>query len=227
MPNDKPSRNPSEEVIATVYAVLPELSIVKLCAGSRLFAFGPHVPDAPPLSSFKEGMRCRLRVGPSLNKVLGVQLLCDLADARTMPRRPRGCGAPVLYLDYDGVLHHENVLRHPRRGIYAGEPGFTLFEHAPLLELLLQPFPAVSIVLSTSWVRVLGYSRALERLPKGLQARVIGSTFHSEMDEEIFVSKRRGQQVLEDVTRRKPSSWIALDDTDEGCGLLPVPLTPT
>jgi len=137
-------------------------------------------------------------------------------DSSTMLRRPRGYGEPVLYLDYDGVLHHENVLWHPRRGVYAGPPGFELFEHAPLLERLLEPFPLVRIVLSTSWVRVLGFSRALERLPPGLQARVIGATFHSEMDEEIFASTRRGWQVLEDVARRQPKSWIALDDTNEG-----------
>lgn len=134
----------------------------------------------------------------------------------SLPRRLRGYGERVLYLDYDGVLHHENVLRHPRRGIYAGPPGFVLFEHAPLLETLLERFPEVRIVLSTSWVRVLSYSRALERLPRGLQMRVIGATFHSEMDAEIFASKTRGRQVLEDVARRQPKSWIALDDTNEG-----------
>lgn len=137
-------------------------------------------------------------------------------DSSSMSGRLRGYGEHVLYLDYDGVLHHENVLRHPRRGIYAGPPGFELFEHAPLLERLLEPFPAVRIVLSTSWVRVLGYSRALARLPPELQKRVIGATFHSEMDKEIFASIRRGRQVLGDVERRQPSSWIALDDTDEG-----------
>lgn len=137
-------------------------------------------------------------------------------DSSLPPRRPRGYGEPVLYLDYDGVLHHENVLWHPRRGIYAGTPGFILFEHAPLLASLLQPFPAVRIVLSTSWSRVIGYSRAVERLPPGLQVRVIGSTFHSEMNEEGFTSKSRGRQVLEDVARRQPRSWIALDDTDDG-----------
>lgn len=135
---------------------------------------------------------------------------------QSLPRRLRGYDEPVLYLDYDGVLHHENVLRHPKRGIYVGHPGFVLFEHAALLEKLLEPFPAVRIVLSTSWVRVLSYSRALERLPQGLQERVIGATFHSEMDDEMFASKSRGSQVLEDVARRQPRCWIALDDTDEG-----------
>jgi hypothetical protein len=130
--------------------------------------------------------------------------------------RPKGSGETVLYLDYDGVLHHENVLWHPRRGVYAGPPGFVLFEHALLLEELLEPFPKVRIVLSTSWVRVFSFSRALERLPQGLRQRTIGATFHSQMDQEIFASKPRGRQVMEDVARRSPKAWLALDDTDEG-----------
>jgi len=131
-------------------------------------------------------------------------------------KSPRGQGERVLYLDFDGVLHHENVLWRSGRGVYAGPPGFTLFEHAALLEQLLAPFPLVRIVLSTSWVRVLGYSRSVERLPVGLQQRVIGATFHSEMDKELFAQTSRGWQVWQDVCRRHPKCWIALDDTDEG-----------
>lgn len=131
-------------------------------------------------------------------------------------KAPRGVGVPILYLDYDGVLHHENVLWHPRRGIFAGPPGFTLFEHAVMLEKLLAPFPQVSIVLSTSWVRTCGFHRAVKRLPDGLRCRVLGATFHSHMNERAFVARPRGQQVLSDVSRRRPLDWLALDDTDEG-----------
>lgn len=129
----------------------------------------------------------------------------------------RGRGELVLYLDYDGVLHHENVLRHPRRGIYLGAPPeFTLFQHAALLETLLQPYPAVRIVLSTSWVRVLGYSYSVKRLPPGLRERVIGATYHSRMNEQRFTQLPRGVQVLDDVQRRRPSGWLALDDDGAG-----------
>ncbi|MGX5652719.1 HAD domain-containing protein [Hydrogenophaga borbori] len=129
---------------------------------------------------------------------------------------PRGYGEPVVYLDYDGVLHHENVFWDPRRGAYAGPPGFQLFEHAELLEKLLAPYPAVRIVLSTSWVRTYGCSGSAKRLPFGLRDRVVGATFHSKMSEPDFVAKPRGLQVTEDVMRRRPSAWMALDDVDEG-----------
>lgn len=131
-------------------------------------------------------------------------------------RLPKGQGQFVLYVDFDGVLHHENVLWHPRRGVYAGPPGFTLFEHAALLDELLAPYPEVSIVLSTSWVRTYGCSGAAKRLPAGLRDRVLGATFHSQMNEQAFIAKPRWMQVVEDVARRRPRGWLALDDTDEG-----------
>lgn len=45
----------------------------------------------------------------------------------------KGTGAKVLYLDFDGVLHHKDVWRHPRRGLYFGPKGVgrKLFETHP------------------------------------------------------------------------------------------------
>jgi hypothetical protein len=129
---------------------------------------------------------------------------------------PKIRGGCVLYLDFDGVLHGENVLWHPRHGAFPGAPGLVLFEHASLLDELLRPFPQVKVVLSTSWVRLYGCAGAAKRLPLGLRSRVIGATFHSCMDKRHFVSLERGRQVLADVLRRQPLDWFALDDMDEG-----------
>jgi len=121
----------------------------------------------------------------------------------------------VLYLDYDGVLHPEDVCVHPRRGIYVRSPaGHALFEHAPLLEALLAPYPHLAIVLSTSWARVKGYTRARDYLAPELRQRVIGATFHSShMRRSEFLAMPRGLQVWNDVVRRQPECWLALDDT--------------
>lgn len=128
-------------------------------------------------------------------------------------KNPRGRNGLILYLDFDGVLHHENVFWHPRRGAYlSAPPGYALFQHAGLLEKLLAPYPQVQIVLSTSWVRQYGCERTAKKLPPGLRSRVIGATFHSGMDEAAFVSEPRGLQVWSDVLRRKPRDWLALDD---------------
>jgi hypothetical protein len=124
---------------------------------------------------------------------------------------------PVVYLDYDGVLHPEDVFRHPKRGVYLSPryAGHKLFEHCGLLEAELEPYPDVVLVLSTTWVRVLRYRRALSYLPDSLQMRVVGATFHSAMHRPAFEALSRGQQVLADVGRRKPSDWLALDDDAE------------
>ena len=56
-----------------------------------------------------------------------------------------GHGGLLLYLDYDGVLHHENVLWHPRMGAYLSAPEeFKLFQHVGLLEDLLADCPRSS-----------------------------------------------------------------------------------
>jgi hypothetical protein len=127
---------------------------------------------------------------------------------------------PVLYLDFDGVVHPEPVHWSVRRGAYLTAEleaaGRRLFEHAELLEELLEPYASLRIVLSTSWAVEYGYSRAAKRLPEGLRKRVIGATFHSSMDRAAFRKMPRGGQVLSDVARRRPSVWLALDDTDEG-----------
>ncbi len=125
----------------------------------------------------------------------------------------KGTGQLILYLDFDGVLHHENVLWHPRIGAYLSAPEhFKLFQHVDLLDRMLAPFPGVQIVLSTSWVRQYGCAKSGKNLSPGLRSRVVGATFHSMMNEQAFAELPRGVQVMNDVRRRQPLRWLALDD---------------
>jgi hypothetical protein len=119
----------------------------------------------------------------------------------------------ILYLDYDGVVHHEECFFHPKKGIYLKAEGHTLFEWAPILADLLAPHPEVQIVLSTSWVPNRSFNYAKYRLPKTLQDRVIDATFHrGHHDRPSFLAMPRGQQIAADVLRRSPQSWFAIDD---------------
>lgn len=119
----------------------------------------------------------------------------------------------LCYVDFDGVTHDQEVYFHPRRGIYMNTPGRTLFEWLPILDELLAPHPDVRIVLSTSWVRVRSYHFAKKQLTPSLQAKVIGATFHSRlMRKDEFVCLPRGVQIANDVFRRGPQSWFAIDD---------------
>jgi len=131
---------------------------------------------------------------------------------------PRRRGGKVLYLDFDGAVHPSEVWLVKGYGPQLiGCPGHKLFEHCPVLERELAPYPNVAIVLSTSWV--VNYRGSIHRLAKrltpGLAARVIGATFHSRMDRQQFAELPRGLQIFADVIRRRPSSWVAIDDDDQ------------
>lgn len=127
----------------------------------------------------------------------------------------------ILYLDFDGVLHHYDVrLDRRNRPVLRGTG--TLFEYAQWLELILAPYSTVEIVLSTSWVRTKGFYQSRDRLPHGLRNRVIGATRKSqfELDDELahwwIHHSSRYDQIVRDVARRKSCEWIALDDDDRG-----------
>jgi hypothetical protein len=92
-----------------------------------------------------------------------------------------------------------------------------LFQHAGLLADVLSIYPDSKIILSTSWVLRYGFSATAKRLPDSLLKRCIGATFHSRnMDQGQFQLMPRGEQVIDDVKRRKPAAWVSLDDNYEG-----------
>lgn len=162
----------------------------------------------------KEGyvVFCDVGVGFNSEKLTKARDLLR-AQLDTLNTEAKKAAQKILYLDFDGVLHDGAVYFHPRRGIYIETEERTLFEWMHILEELLTPYPDVNIVLSTSWVRVRDYEFARKQLSPSLQARVIGATFHSRvMQKEEFARKSRGEQIAEDVARRAPDSWFALDD---------------
>lgn len=131
----------------------------------------------------------------------------------------------LLYLDVDGVVHHEAAIWHPRLGIHMSPvlaPGRSLFEWVPILVAALAPYPEVRLVLSSTWCIRPGYGKTLKRLPELLRNRFIGGTFHKRVHgadpwtSTSFQGTSRGMQIWADVQRRKPRQWLALDDDIEG-----------
>jgi hypothetical protein len=123
----------------------------------------------------------------------------------------------VCVLDFDGVVQHEDVRMSRKHGIFMAAPGRVLFEWVDILEDLLLPHEDVKIVLSTSWVRVRSFNYARAQLTPALQDKVIGATFHRrEMRRNEFDLMPRGVQVAQDILRRGPKAWFALDDDDFG-----------
>ncbi|MEE4138730.1 HAD domain-containing protein [Pseudomonas viridiflava] len=121
----------------------------------------------------------------------------------------------ILFLDFDGVLHPDEVFLTRNGPVIRGEG--ELFMWVDLLETALLDYPNVKIVLSTSWVRQLGFSKAKKRLPSGLQARVIGSTWHSSMEKQMseliwWDGATRHAQITRFLARSQMIRWVALDD---------------
>lgn len=133
----------------------------------------------------------------------------------------------ILFLDYDGVLHPDAVYLVRGRPVLQADG--ELFMWASTLSAALERHPDLQIVLSTSWVRVLGFSRARDFLPDSLRRHVIGATWHSAMgrhheglhrlDDNWFVRASRYEQIkryLSRTTSDAANKWIAIDDDDEG-----------
>lgn len=141
-----------------------------------------------------------------------------------VPASPPKSAEVILYIDLDGVLQHEAVLFHPKKGVYMSPSVAderTLFEWVPILVEILSPFPDVRLVLSSSWCVRPGYRKTLLRLPAELRWRFIGGTFHRKIHgadpwmKQAFLRTPRGVQVLADANRRRPIHWMALDDDVE------------
>lgn len=124
--------------------------------------------------------------------------------------------APILYLDFDGVLHPADVRvteEEPERArVYiGGRPSdHPLFEHAPLLESLLEPYPEVRIVLATMWARAMGLEFAAKQLPAGLWSRVIDTVWRGSLLE--YPPGFRYDVIQIDAESRGLTEWLALDD---------------
>ena len=113
----------------------------------------------------------------------------------------------ILFLDFDGVLHYDDVLVRDDSPILYN-PCVTLFQWVdPLIDALV-PHTRVKIVLSTSWVGVFGYDKALAALPEALRQRVIGATY----TDQSWYPKTRYQQIAEHVEKHQIPRWLAIDD---------------
>jgi hypothetical protein len=123
----------------------------------------------------------------------------------------------VIYCDYDHVLHGGALRYRKPPSLRPETSGQTLFQNAPIFMRLLDPYPDLKIVLSTSWVKELGFGRARGYLPQALRQRVVGAAFHKRhMRKDEFSNLTRYEQIMADVQRRRPTRWLAIDDDLRG-----------
>ncbi len=111
----------------------------------------------------------------------------------------------ILFLDFDGVLHPDPCFDEAR-----------LFERAPSLAEVLDRYPEVSIVLSTSWRTQCTLNELNERLPQALRERVIDVTppFAFGDAPSPLVPYRRHAECMQwlRASGDEQRPWLALDD---------------
>lgn len=134
---------------------------------------------------------------------------------------------PILYLDFDGVLHHEEVYTNGNTP-FMKEPGRKLFEWVDILDNILDNHRDISIVLSTSWARYLRYDYSKSMLPPKMQEMCIGACWHSSMKYDSgwgggytsssypYDNLTRYEQIKQNSKRRFTENWIAIDDNYYG-----------
>ena len=134
--------------------------------------------------------------------------------SRTKGLRQRNPQLPTLFLDFDGVLHPDNVYREGRRVVLRAD-GFRLFEWVGILDDLLAPYPTLQIILSTSWVHVLGFDVAYSQLAEALRRRVVGATWHQTVPRR-WDNLTRYAQIQHAIQRHRLTRWLAIDDDGAG-----------
>ena len=131
---------------------------------------------------------------------------------------------PILFLDFDGVLHPDRAYLHRGRPMLVGAG--QLFMWVDILVELLTPYPEIQIVISSSWPRELRFSKAKKYLPLALQNKVIGATWHSGMAKHPEANHHiqstwwdtatRYEQIRRYIDRAQIKNWLAIDDNPTG-----------
>src|SRR5579859_2141718 len=124
--------------------------------------------------------------------------------------------APTMFVDYDGTLHSGHALL-DTDGQVTLESGRPLFEYAPLLVEMLEPYSAVEIVLTTSWLQTLPTETVISYLPQELARRVVDTT----RDRKARFSYMQNGSGRTDVITsyaygKRLKNWLAIDDSVYG-----------
>lgn len=112
----------------------------------------------------------------------------------------------ILFLDFDGVLHPA----------YDGmaTPAERCFCHLRRFEAIMQDFPAVEIVISSSWRYQFSLDNLQSRFSPEIAARITGTTpLHLDAAGEPLNIPREQEIVNWLIARdRADEPWIAIDD---------------
>jgi len=109
---------------------------------------------------------------------------------------------PVLFLDFDGVLHPVGVEALDENFELIANP--LLFCWHSILENLLAPYPQMRIIVSSDWRRLFDDTALTHLLGPQLGLRFDGVV-------ECYKDSRV-EEILAEANRRDLPRWLALDD---------------
>ncbi|EUC18712.1 hypothetical protein PMI06_003088 [Burkholderia sp. BT03] len=136
-------------------------------------------------------------------------------QATSAPTSPENT-TPTLFVDFDGTLH-VGASYIDEKGQVTLDTGAPLLEFAPLLAKLLEPYPSVEIVLTTSWTRNLSPEKVISFLPSELARRVVATTRSSTARlGYIKDGTDRTYIICTFASNRRLTRWLALDDRAYG-----------
>ena len=112
----------------------------------------------------------------------------------------------ILFLDFDGVLHPQ----------YEDQPvpADVAFCHLPQFEAVIREFPAVEIVISSTWREQFSLANLRSRFSPDIASRIIGTTLLAKDQVTPRLVERREWEIVAWITvqGRSNEPWIALDD---------------
>lgn len=112
----------------------------------------------------------------------------------------------ILFLDFDGVLHPQ----------YEDQPvpADVAFCHLPQFEAVMREFPAVEIVISSTWREQFSLANLRSRFSPDIEIRIIGTTLLPKDQVAPRLVERCEWEIVTWLTvqGRSNEPWIALDD---------------
>ncbi|MDR6385065.1 HAD domain-containing protein [Paraburkholderia caribensis] len=117
-----------------------------------------------------------------------------------------------IYLNFDGVLHPDQVFYEDGCIPSLLAPGHNAFEYAELLAMTLEGYEDVVIILNTWWTFYLGLDACKDLLPTALAARIGGSTI--QYLEAYDSMPARLKEAECHIARRRSRPWVILDHTN-------------
>ena len=137
--------------------------------------------------------------------------------ATPQPALEHRSATPTLFVDYDGTLHAGHALLDTTTSEVTLDSGRPLLEYAPLLAEMLEPYPAVEIVLTTSWLQKLPFDQVLSYLPQELGRRVVGTTLGIKPRlSYVLNGSERTYVITSYVYGKGLKNWMAIDDSVYG-----------